>query len=314
MLSTHGAQASMSGATVAAALSSASTLAGTATAGGSLFVALMKTTTTTKFIIAAGALLITLGTVRQFTRTDVFDVPVARAKGPSQPRVPAAVRPDGSTVRPDIANAPARTSQPTLRNSPGSAASKAPPAYDEAALKIARERQAKFLQRMGQLALMSDPLKVQEFLISEYGIHLSVDEISMLQKGGQKGFTFGLIDLWAAQQPQEALAWAASVISDPNSGGLNFHQLFLDAARKTLPNLDRDTLDRMVPEAPGKANLLDLADAGRDPLALANRILAVTDPDERASQLRSLAKGWGNPETAVEWARQNLSGTDKIAF
>jgi hypothetical protein len=39
----------------------------------------------------------------------------------------------------------------------------------------------------------------------------------------------------------------------------------------------------------------------------------VTDPAERASRLKVLAQGWSDTETSVEWARQNLSGTDKTA-
>jgi len=39
------------------------------------------------------------------------------------------------------------------------------------------EKQMKFWQRVWQLALMTDPLKVQEIFSSEYGIRLSVDEI-----------------------------------------------------------------------------------------------------------------------------------------
>ena len=171
------------------------------------------------------------------------------------------------------------------------------------------------MQRMGQLALMNDPLKVQELLINEYGIRLSVEEIRTTPgSAGKKDSRFGVIELWAAKQPQEALAWAASALSDPMRGGADFHQLFLDAARKTLPDLNRDTLAAMLPDGPGKAKMLDLAEASTDPASLANRILAVADPAERASRLRVLAQGWSNSETSVEWARQNLSGADKTAF
>jgi PhnB protein len=190
---------------------------------------------------------------------------------------------------------------------------KAPPVYDEAALKAAREKLVKFEQRRWQLALMTDPLKVQEILSNEYGILLSVNEINMLLKHGQKGFSFGVIERWAAKQPLEALAWAASTLSWPNDRW-DYHQLFLNAARKTLPDLDRDTLDGMLPEGPGKAKLLDLAEATTDPHSLASRILAVADPAERSSRLKLLAQGWSNPETSAKWARQNLSGPDKWAF
>jgi hypothetical protein len=128
-----------------------------------------------------------------------------------------------------------------------------------------------------------------------------------------KIFTFRVIELWASKQPQEALAWAAS-ISWPNSIGVDNLQLFIDAARKTLPNLNRDMLDGMLPEGPGKVKALDLLEAAIDHYSLANRILAGANPTERVLRLRSLAQGWSDPETAAEWARQNLSGADKRAF
>src|SRR5207249_4182291 len=172
----------------------------------------------------------------------------------------------------------ARPSPATLRPSALSADAKAPTqVYDEAALKAAREKLVKFQQRIGQLALMTDPLKVQELLFSEYGIRLSMDEIRTLQERGPKGFSFGVIELWAAKQPQEALTWAASALVEPNRVGVDFHQLFLDAVWKTMPNLNRETLAAMLPEGPGKARMLDLAEAGTDPASLANRILTTTD-------------------------------------
>jgi hypothetical protein len=176
-----------------------------------------------------------------------------------------------------------------------------------------REGFIKFHERIAQLALMTDTLKVQAILSSEYGIHLSEDEIRTHQKHGPKGFNFGVIELWGSRQPQEALAWAASIWW-PNMIGADILQHLLNAARKTLPDLNRDMLDGMLPEGPGKAKALDLAEAATDPHSLANRILTETDPAERASRLKALAQGWPDPETATEWARQNLSGADKMAF
>jgi hypothetical protein len=175
------------------------------------------------------------------------------------------------------------------------------------------EKFMKFHQRLGQLALMNDALKVQEILGKEYGIHLSLHETRMLRGFAPKIFTFRVIELWASKQPREALAWCAS-ISWPRAIGADFLQLFIEAARKTLPNLNRDMLDEMLPDGPGKAKALDLAEAATDPYSLANRILTVTDPTERASRLRALAQGWPDHETAAEWARQNLSGADKAVF
>lgn len=175
------------------------------------------------------------------------------------------------------------------------------------------EKLMKWRQRICQLALMTDTLKVQEILGKEYGIHLSVDETCMLRGFAPKIFTFRVIELWVAKQTQEALAWAAS-ISWPNMIGVDLLQLFLDAARKTMPNLNRDALDGMLPEGPGKAKALDLAEAATDPYSLANRILAIAHPAERVSHLKALAQGWPDPEASAEWARQNLSGADRAVF
>ena len=311
LLAAHGAHASVGAATVAATMSSASALAGTSTAGSSLFLALMKTTTTKIVVGVAAALLITSGTVRYFTRVDVRN---ARPKAGDRTTF-AVARADKSQSRPDVGRIPATPSARTLPPSGLSAEGRVSASvYDEAALKTAREKQEKFWQRIDQLALMGDPVKVQELLRSEYGINLSVDEVRQLKERGPKGFRFGVVELWASRQPQEALAWAASTLADLNGGGADFHQLFLDAARRTLPNLNRDTLAGMLPEGPGKDRMLDLAEAAADPYSLANRILTVTDPAERASRLKLLAQGWANSEASAEWARQNLTGSDRTAF
>src|SRR5262245_28716709 len=175
------------------------------------------------------------------------------------------------------------------------------------------EELMKFHQRIGQLALMTDTLKVQEILSKEFGIHLTLHETRMLRGFAPKIFTFRVIELWVAKQPQEALAWAAS-ISWPNMIGVDLLQLFLDAARKTMPNLTREALDGMLPDGPGKAKALDLAEAATDPHSLASLILATANPAERVSRLKTLAQGWPDPETSAEWARQNLSGADQAAF
>jgi hypothetical protein len=178
---------------------------------------------------------------------------------------------------------------------------------------VTDEKLMKFHQRICQLALMTDALKVREILGKEYGIHLSEDETRKLRGFNPKIFAFRVIELWVAKQPQEALAWAAS-ISWPNMIGVDILQLFLDAARKTVPNLNREALDEMLPEGPGKAKALDLAEAATDPYSLANRILAISHPAERVPALKALAQGWPDPEASTEWARQNLSGADRAVF
>jgi hypothetical protein len=275
----------------------------------------MKTTTTTTIVVAvAAALLITSGTLYYVAHKDVQS---------DQPKTVTMPGPVVATAdKTQSASAVVRSSAPVLAVRPASRTqgpstvsteAKPSPVYDEAAQKAAREKLDKLWRRLRQLALMGDPPKVQGILLSEYGIRLSVDEIRQLQQRGEKGFTMGVYELWASRQPQEALAWAASVISESGGGG-DFHQMLLDAARNSLPNLNRDTLASMLPEGPGKNKLLDLVEATTDPYTLANRILAVSDPTERASRLRMLAQGWSNPETSAEWARQNLTGTDKTAF
>jgi len=314
LLTTHGAQASIGTATVAATLSSASAVAGTCAVGIPLSLGLMKTTTSTKIIVAAAAaLLITSGTVHYLSRQDAQNAQTKTGVQPTPVVATADKTQSTSEVARPSAGAPFRPSTPTLRGSPFSTEPKPPPVYDEAALRAAREKLDKFFRRMEELALVGDPLKVQELLNAEYGIRLSVDELRQLQERGQKGFTFGVMELWAAKQPQDALAWAASTMSQ-TGGGVDFHQMVLDAARKSLPNLNHDTLGAMLPEGPGKTKVLDLLEATTDPYSLANRILAVSDPAERASRLRVLAQGWSNTETSTEWARQNLTGADKTAF
>jgi hypothetical protein len=201
-----------------------------------------------------------------------------------------------------------------LKEEATSAEAKARLVYDEAAQGVAHEKFSKFQRRTRQLAMMTDTLKAQEILESEYGIQLSVDEIRMLQQRGMKFFNNGVIEMWVAKQPWGALAWVASTLTWPQHGLVDFHLDFLNEARKTLPNLNRDTLDAMLPDGPGKAQMLDIADAAKDPYSLANRILTVADHAERASRFKTLAQAWSDPETAFEWARQNLSGADKTAF
>jgi hypothetical protein len=60
--------------------------------------------------------------------------------------------------------------------------------------------------------------------------------------------------------------------------------------------------------------MLDLVEAATDPYSLVNRILATTDPTERAARLKLLAQGWPDTQVSAEWARQNLNGTDKTTF
>ena len=307
LLAAHGARASMSVATAATTLSSASAQAGTSAVSASLFLTLMKATTTTKLLATAAALLITVGTVQYLTRRDPGTVQAKTGDSP----VPAVAASAGTQSTPDI-------SGPLTNHSPGAprsgAKAKVPPIYGEAALKTAREEEEKFWKRIDQLFLMADSSKVQQLLRSEYGINLSVEEILRLKERGPKGFRGGVIELWVTKQPQQALAWAASTLSEPVSQGWDLHQGFLDAARQTLPNLNRDTLDAMLPDGPGKTKMLDLTEARTDPYSLANRILSVTDPDERTLRLKLLAQGWSDTELAAQWARQNLSGADKTAF
>src|SRR5262249_12668989 len=157
--------------------------------------------------------------------------------------------------------------------------------------------------------------RVQELLAQEYGIRLPEAELSRLQENGPKAFTFGVVDLWGSTQPHDALAYAASLGSNPGPvSGWTIQQGLLDAARKALPDLNRESLAAMLPDGPGKAQMLDLLEAGTDPASLANRIAADPNASDRASRLMLLAQGWSDTDAAYQWARQNLSGPDKAAF
>jgi RNA polymerase sigma factor (sigma-70 family) len=309
LLVSNGAQASVGIGAAAAPLSMASTLANTSSTP--LFFTLMNATTTTKIIGAAIALAIVTGTVRHFTRTDAIRV---ADSNPEKREVPIAARVEAPALNPGAAPAPAGKPSRGNRQSPEPATANDAKLLAERAFKAAREKQDRFLQRLGELALVGDPLKVQELLKNEFGITLSADEVRSLQANGPKGFSFGVVDLWASRQPREALAWAASTVTAPGRSGVDLQQLFLDAARRSLPNLDRESLAGMLPEAPGANRMLDLLEASVDPAALANRILTVTDPEERVSRLRVLAQGWSDSVLSAQWARENLSGEDKTAF
>jgi RNA polymerase sigma factor (sigma-70 family) len=312
LLSAHGAQAPLGVVSLAGIMSSTAALAGSSAVGSSLFVSFMKATTITKVLAAAAALFIISGTVLYFARTGEPRVPIAQPKASSQSLTATGVAGD-SPPRPDNAEVAGRPAPQAPRFAPTSG--KPRRIYDEAALRTAREKQAKFIERLSQLALITDPQRVQDLLAQEYGIRLSETEVRRLLDTGPKGFTFGVIDLWARNQPQEALAWAVSALSDPGQrGGWDLHQSILDAARNTMPNLNRNTLDAILAEGPGKARMLDLAEATTDPRSLASRILTEADPTQRASRLMLLAQGWSDTEAAVEWARQNLGRADKTAF
>lgn len=313
LLTAQGAKASIALTTLAATLSSASALEGASVVGGSLFVTLMNTTTISKVIVGATALLLISGTVHYLTKTDTPSVSTAPPNAEQQLTLATSVA-DESRSRPESATAEAISSLQQVRPASSTKLTKGPSVQNAAAMNGAGDRERSFMMRLAQLALINDPQKVREILANEYGIKLSVDEIRLLQARGQKGFSLGIVELWPANQPQEALAWAASVYSGPIGTGVDLHQALLDGVRKALPNLNRDSLDAMLPEGPGKAKLLDLAEADTDPASLASRILAATDPTERASRLKLLAQGWPNSQQAAEWARQNLSGADKLTF
>jgi RNA polymerase sigma factor (sigma-70 family) len=316
LLTTHGAHASIAVTTLAASLSSASALQGASTAGSSFLVTLMNTTTITKVIAGAAALLIVSGTVTYLTRTGDSTVPFAEPKIEPGPKT-ASAKPEESRSKPESLNAEsAKISPQALRSAPSASAerTKGSKGTDKDAANAAAQPEMKFMMRLSELALISDPQKVRELLAKEYGIHLSVDEIITLQKRGQKGFALGVIDLWPANQPQEALAWAASLDSRTMGTGVDLHQALLNGAQRTLPDLNRERLDQMLPDGPSKPKMLDLIEASSDPQAMANRILSETDPEERASRLRLLAQGWSNTQQAAEWARQNLNGSDKTTF
>jgi RNA polymerase sigma-70 factor (ECF subfamily) len=311
LLSANGAKATMAAASFAATLSSASALADASAAGGSLILTVMNMTTMAK-VLAGAALIIASGAaIHHFTRPPVPDLSAAQSPADTSSRLANAAKAEASS-RSEAVTLPL----PTASNVPLSAArSKTPASFSEEARRNARDKQTKFLERLTQLAIIKDPHRVQDLLAQEYGIRLPEAEISRLLESGPKAFTFGVVEAWGSTQPQDALAWAASLLSDPAPrGGWNIQQSLLDSARKALPNLNLESLDAMLPDGPGKAQMLDLFEASIDPASLANSIAADPNPSDRASRLMLLAQGWSDTEAAFQWAQQNLSGTDKEAF
>jgi RNA polymerase sigma-70 factor (ECF subfamily) len=311
LLSANGAKATMAVASFAASLSSASALADASAAGGSLIFTIMNMTTMAK-ILAGAALIIASGAaIHHFTRPPAPDLSAAQSPtDTSSPRANVAKAEPSS--RPEAATRPL----PTASNAPvPGVRSKGSSSFPEEVRKAAREKQAKFIERLTQLAIIKDPHRVQELLAQEYGIRLPEAELSRLLESGPKGFTFGVVEAWGSTQPQDALAWAASMLSDPAPrGGWSFQQSVLQSAIKALPNLNLESLEAMLPDGPGKAQMLDLFQAVTNPASLANSIAADPNAADRASRLALLAQGWSDAEAAFQWAQQNLSGTDRQAF
>src|SRR5213593_2521800 len=114
LITTHGAQAAIGTATVAATLSSASAVAGTCAVGVPLTLGLMKTTTTTTIIVAvAAALLITSGTVYYLARKDIQSAQSKTRVQPSPTLVKADKTQPTSEVTRSSAATPVRPSQRT---------------------------------------------------------------------------------------------------------------------------------------------------------------------------------------------------------
>ena len=308
VLSAKAAQASsLPAATLASMLASASAIPAASGVSTSLFLTLMKTTTTTKIIVAASALVITIGTVRFLSRESSSQ---SRSEQPST--LAAADRTGSETNSSPTGTINSTPVSPPVSRSSSATKPKASPIYSEAAIKLAHEKQVKFWQRLNELFLMDDASKVQQLLADEYGIRVSLEDIRRLKDGNPKRWAEGLCQLWATRQPQDALNWAASIVSDPK--GWSLSQGIIEMARRSLPNLSRDTLDGMLPDGPGKDQMLDEAEALTDPASLAKRFLATTDADERSSRLRVLAVAWQDSEAAAAWARQNLSGDERVSF
>jgi RNA polymerase sigma factor (sigma-70 family) len=312
LMSTHGTQAYIATQALAATLASASALSGTSGLASPFLITLMQTTTTTKIIAASAALLITVGTVRHFTRPNGSNPPANQVL--TSGTAPVAVRARTIPSVPLGKEAGKPFSQPGALADPLTERQLPHVVYDEAALTAAQDKHEKFLQRMGELVLMGDPTRVQKILQNEYGIQLSAEEIRGLQARGEKGFTAGIVELWSTRQPQEALTWGVSAYTSAIGTGVDLQQQLLEGARRALPGLSRDSFNAMVSDGPGKGKMLDLLEAATEPASLANRILTDPDPTERGNRLRLLAQGWSDPEASAAWARENLSGEDKMAY
>src|SRR5262249_34709721 len=156
LLGANAARASITGGGMAATLSSASALAGTSAVGNSLLITLMNGATITKIIAAAAALLIISGAVHHFTRPDIGSFPAGQPALESN-RISGGG--EFSQTKAENPKALASVSRERPQAS-GPAQVKTIAAYDEAALKAAREKFGRFMERLGQLAIISDPLRV----------------------------------------------------------------------------------------------------------------------------------------------------------
>src|SRR5262249_17808176 len=174
LLSVNGAKAAMTAAGFAATLSSASALADASAAGGSLILTLMNMTTITKVLAGTALIIVSGAAIHHFTRPPTSDLSAAQSPADSRsPRANAAKAEAPS--RPEAAPRPL----PTASNATVPAAlSKSPASFSEEARKATREKQMKFLERLGQLAIIRDPRRVQDLLAQEYGIRLPEAELS----------------------------------------------------------------------------------------------------------------------------------------
>lgn len=295
ILAEHAAQAGLTGGAVAA-ITTALLSAKTGVPVVSIFTLM---TNTTKALAAATTLAIASG-VAYLTTTSTFS-----------PR--AAVQPSAEPPSREIITSAADSSTGAKAQTTPSVQTSVRPTFDEATQETARGQLARFHKRTTDFFLMANTAQVQALLLKEFGIRVSADEIAELRKRGDKHFFYGLVDLWAARQPLDALRWAANSLRVPN-GSVDIHESIVANARKGLHGqLSRAYADEQVPDAPGKAAMLDLVEALTAPETAAARILKETDSAHRKERLRELAQGWSD-EKAIAWARANLEGADKSAF
>ena len=204
--------------------------------------------------------------------------------------------------------------QRTVPSAPSpSPSSPTPSPFSDAAMAEARGRERHFDERIRAFFLMENTAQAQALLLSEYGIRASIQEIEALRRKGEKWFGYGIMELWAKRQPMDALRWVAGSLRTPSGAYGDTHERIVLEAIKAMPGLNRAMAETQLPEAPGRAALLDLIEAVTAPQSAAKRILAEPDAEMRRARLQELAQGWSDAN-AIAWAREHLEGADKGAF
>lgn len=123
----------------------------------------------------------------------------------------------------------------------------------------------------------------------------------------------GILGRMAALYPEETLGWLAGLEGSLRSTA----SMVLERVLRSHPDLTAEGIEPVLPQGPNRELILSMLRMRRDPVAEAARINStVKDPQARRQHMFNLAELWPRNQTqaGVEWAMQNLSGTDLKDF